>query len=73
MPSSTSNSEPVSSGSGGAWASAVLLLVLLLLSVGIEVVCRFAVPRISRIERRTQIEYQDLFDNVGSPPGAPGH
>ena len=69
MPSSISNSEPVASGSGGALGLSRPAVRRCWLSVGIEVVCRFAVPRISRIERRTQIEYQDLFDNSIAPRG----
>ena len=34
----------------------------MLLSSGIELVCRYEIPRVSRIERRTQTEYQSLFD-----------
>jgi len=62
MPSSTFSSESLSGNRRGTWASAVLLLVLLLFSVGIELVCRFGIPRISRIERRQHIEYEDMFN-----------
>jgi hypothetical protein len=68
MPSSTSNSEAFSASRRGLIASAALLGMLMVVSACIELGCRFAIPRVSRIERRMETEHAALLAAGESSP-----
>lgn len=68
MHSSTSNSDASAASRRGLVASAVLLGLLAVVSTGIEFACRFAIPRVSRIERRMETEHAILLAAGQSAP-----
>ncbi len=64
MRSSISNSKSPHKSLIPAHAAWVLLVVMLLSFAGVELLCRFGVPRISRIERRTAQELRSVLDGT---------
>jgi hypothetical protein len=70
MPSSTSSSDAQAASRRGAWASAILLAIVATLLAGSELLCRLAVPRISKIERRVVEEHRSVVEtgSQAKPP-----
>jgi hypothetical protein len=69
---SISSSRKSDDPRAGLEASLALGVVLIFLSIGLEFTCRLGVPRISRLERKSEEEYQSIV-RAGKMPASGSH